>query len=55
VFVNFAEVIDRFEGHRIRFVSECASPIVDMLFDDGDKNYATIFRLENVDDEDLVV
>ncbi|KAK5691015.1 hypothetical protein LTR17_025752 [Elasticomyces elasticus] len=48
VFVNFAEVIDRFEDHRIRFVSECASPIVVMLFDDGDKNYATMFRLENI-------
>ncbi|KAK3614092.1 hypothetical protein LTR22_027895, partial [Elasticomyces elasticus] len=54
VFVSFVKVIDRFEGHRIRSVSERASPIVDMLFDDGVKEYATIFRLENVDDEDLV-
>ncbi|KAK3117442.1 hypothetical protein LTR53_001207 [Teratosphaeriaceae sp. CCFEE 6253] len=42
VFLDFAAVIDSFEGDRIRLISERASPIVDMLFDDGDKNHATV-------------
>lgn len=49
VFVDFVAVIDRFEGDRIRLISERACPIVDMLFDDGDETDTTVFQLENLE------
>ncbi|KAK5110247.1 hypothetical protein LTR85_001297 [Meristemomyces frigidus] len=54
VFVDFVAVTDRFEGDRIRLISERACPIVDMLFDDGDSNRATRYRIENIQ-EDLTI
>ncbi|TKA83392.1 hypothetical protein B0A55_01001 [Friedmanniomyces simplex] len=51
VFIEFVAVIDRFEGDQIRLISERACPIVDMLFDDGEKNHATVFQLENLEDD----
>ncbi|TKA62437.1 hypothetical protein B0A55_13351 [Friedmanniomyces simplex] len=51
VFIEFVAVIDRFEGDQIRLISERACPIVDMLFDDGERNYANVFQLENLEDD----
>ncbi|KAK6375955.1 hypothetical protein LTR81_027871 [Elasticomyces elasticus] len=51
VFIEFVAVIDRFEGDQIRLISQRACPIVDMLFDDGERDHATVFHLENLEDD----
>ncbi|KAK0247025.1 hypothetical protein LTS09_017831 [Friedmanniomyces endolithicus] len=51
VFIESVAVIDRFEVDQIRLISERACPIVDMLFDDGERNHATVFQLENLEDD----
>ncbi|KAK1808395.1 hypothetical protein LTR12_017244 [Friedmanniomyces endolithicus] len=51
VFIESVAVIDRFEVDQILLISERACPIVDMLFDDGERNHATVFQLENLEDD----
>ena len=44
-------VVDVFEGDRVRHISRRAKPIVDMLFDASDDVQVPTFGLENLNDQ----
>ncbi|KAK5704605.1 hypothetical protein LTR17_021735 [Elasticomyces elasticus] len=54
-FDAFVEAVDRFEGDRIRSVSERSLLIVDMLFNDCDDGATTTFRMESFHDDSVII
>lgn len=55
VFTDFVALVHEYEGDRIRFISERASLIVDMLFHDGENVNAPKLHIEDVEDDDSIL
>ncbi|KAK0246715.1 hypothetical protein LTS09_018147 [Friedmanniomyces endolithicus] len=54
-FDAFVEAVDRFDGDRIRYISERSVLIVNMLFDDCDDGATTTFRMESFHDYSVIM
>ncbi|KAK4905605.1 hypothetical protein LTR49_025116 [Elasticomyces elasticus] len=54
-FDAFVETVDRFEGDRIRYISERSLLIVNMLFDDCDNGATTTFRIESLHYDSVII
>jgi len=54
-FDAFVEAVDRFEGDRIRYISDRSLPIVNMLFDDFDNGATTTFRMESFHYDETII
>ncbi|KAK0260155.1 hypothetical protein LTR35_018027 [Friedmanniomyces endolithicus] len=54
-FDAFVEAVDRFDGDRIRCISERSVLIVNMLFDDSDDGATTTFRMESFHDYSVIM
>lgn len=48
-------MVDRFEGSRIRSITQCNLPIVNLLFESSGEGDFTRYRMEDVDVESLIL
>ncbi|KAK5711677.1 hypothetical protein LTR17_018258 [Elasticomyces elasticus] len=53
-FDAFVEAVDRFEGDRVRSISERSLLIVNMLFDDCEDDAIMTFRMESFHDDSII-
>ncbi|KAK3613067.1 hypothetical protein LTR56_028089, partial [Elasticomyces elasticus] len=54
-FDALVEAVDRFEGDRVRSISERSLLIVNMLFDDCDDGAIMTFRMESFHDDSIII